>query len=168
MADSEKQAAFVAGLRKLAEQTAANNPSLSDMRTLAKMLVAETRAKIESGEPHSPLGAYMENEGGVSIIRPEGANRNRDSSELLSKLKNKASEGQIRAAALSEVIDKPIPGGSVVRFVQVHMEHSAGRALISGVPVNESDLRPQSPEVQGPAVNVFGGPTKPKIFPPRT
>lgn len=71
MVDPEKQAAFVAGLRKMAEDAAAKNPTLADMRNLAKSLVSETRARSVGGQMHAPLGAYMGKGGDVSIVTPE-------------------------------------------------------------------------------------------------
>lgn len=59
MTDPDKQAAFVSGLRKIAEEAAAKNPTLADMRALAKTLVTETRKRIANGEPFSPLGAHF-------------------------------------------------------------------------------------------------------------
>jgi hypothetical protein len=86
MADPEKQAAFVSGLRKIAEEAAAKNPTLADMRTLAKALVAETRTKIAGGQPYSPLGAHMGKDGGVSIFKPETQDPNQASADILLKL----------------------------------------------------------------------------------
>jgi hypothetical protein len=45
MIDPEKQAAFVAGLRKMADEAAAKNPPLTEVRKLAESLVSETRAR---------------------------------------------------------------------------------------------------------------------------
>jgi len=71
MTDSEKQSSFVAGLRQAAEAAAAKNPILADKRTIAKALVTEARMRIAGKQDYSPLGAYMQNDGQVSIIPSE-------------------------------------------------------------------------------------------------
>lgn len=71
---------------------------------------------------------------------------------------------QARSAALSDILDKQMPGGSMVKFIQVHVEHVTGKATVSAVPADDSVLLAGVPGTNGPAVAVFGGPTKPKIF----
>jgi hypothetical protein len=161
MTDPDKQAAFVSGLRKIAEEAAAKNPTLADMRALAKTLVTETRKRIANGEPCSPLGAHMGNDGGVSMLKPDP---NQGNADILRKLASLANEGNVRAAAVSEVVDKQLPGRSIMKFIQVHMEHIGGKAFISAVPADESVLLKGLPGADGPALCVFGGPTQPKIF----
>jgi hypothetical protein len=164
MADSEKQAAFVSGLRKLAEEAAAKNPVLADMRSLGKALVSEMRAEVACGQECVPLGAYMERDGEVLIVRPNAADSDEVFAEVLLTLKARAKEGNIRAAALCNVRGRQAPGGQSVKYIQVHMEHAQGKALLSAVPADESVSRASLPGVDGPALNFFGGPTQPKIF----
>jgi hypothetical protein len=52
----------------------------------------------------------------------------------------------------------------MVKFIQVHVEHVTGKATVSAVPADESVSLAGVPGTNGPAVAVFGGPTKPKIF----
>jgi hypothetical protein len=164
MADSEKQTVFISGLRKIAEEAASKNPALRDMRTLAKTLVAETRTVVARHQTHISLGAYMGREGEVSIIEPATQDASEASAEILLTLRARAKDGNIRAAALSVVRDKQVPGGAIVRFIQVHMEHVEGKAFISAVPADESVLLAGVPGAGGPALNMFGGPTQSKIF----
>ena len=164
MIDPEQQAAFVAGLRKMAEEAAAKNPTLADMRNLAKSLVRETRARSAGGQRRTPLGACMRKEGDVSIVTPEAEDPNQATAEILRKLKGHAEAGNIRAAAVSDIRDKQMPGGSMVKFIQVHVEHVTGKATVSAVPADASVSLAGVPGTNGPAVAVFGGPTKPKIF----
>lgn len=163
MADPEKQAAFIAGLRKKAEELAGKNPVFADMRMIGKSLLDEARKRIARGNEHPFFGAYLK-EGKVSLIEPQATEAERAASEILSKLRGLAQEGKIQAAAICNVIDKQIPGGSVEKFVSVHTEHSTGKATISQVPADESVLMRGVPGASGPAVGVFGGPTNPKIF----
>jgi hypothetical protein len=165
MTDHDKQAAFVSGLRKIAEEAAAKNPTLADMRALAKTLVTETRKRIANGEPFSPLGAHMGNDGGVSMLKPDP---NQGNADILRELASLAKEGNVRAAAVSEVVDKQVPGRSIMKFIQVHMEHIAGKAFTSAVPADESVLLKGVPGADGPALGVFGGPAQPKLFPARS
>lgn len=164
MADREKQAVFISGLRKLAEEAASKNPALAEMRTLAKTLVTETRTAIARGQTHIPLGACMGKEGEISIIRPAIQDPSEASAEILLALRTRAKIGNIRAAALCVILDKQLPGGQIVKFIQVHMEHAEGKAFISAVPAAESVLLAGVPGANGPALNAFGGPTQPKIF----
>jgi hypothetical protein len=110
----------------------------------------------------------MGKDGGVSIFKPETQDPNQASADILLKLGSLAREGTIRAAALCEVLDKQVPGGSIVKFIQVHMEHIAGKAFISAVPADESTLLAGVSGVDGPALNLFGGATQSKIFPGRS
>jgi hypothetical protein len=164
MADREKQAVLISGLRKIAEEAASKNPALADMRTLAKSLVTETRAVIARGQMHIPLGAYMGREGEVSIIKPTHQDTNEATAEILRTLRTRAKDGNIRAAALCVTHDKQVPSGQIVTFIQVHMEHVEGKAFISAVPADESFLLAGVPGAEGPALNMSGGPTQSKIF----
>jgi hypothetical protein len=85
MVDPEKQAAFVAGLRKMTEDAAAKTPTLADMKNLAKSLVSETRARSAGGQMRTPLGACMGKEGDVSIVTPEAEDPNQATAEILRK-----------------------------------------------------------------------------------
>ena len=118
MTDPDKQAAFVSGLRKIAEEAAAKNPTLADMRALAKTLVTETRKRIANGEPFSPLGAHMGNDGGVSMLKPDP---NQGNADILRELASLAKEGNVRAAAVSEVVDKQVPGRSIMKLSLIHI-----------------------------------------------
>lgn len=60
-----------------------------------------------------------------------------------------------------------MPGGSMVKFIQVHVEHVTGKATVSAVPADEAAWLAGVPGTDGPAVAVFGGPAKSKIFPSR-
>lgn len=166
MTDSEKQSSFVAGLRQAAEAAAAKNPILADKRTLAKALVTEARTRIAGKQDYSPLGAYMQNDGQVSII-PAEHESSLGTTEIVSTLKGLAAGGHIRAAAFCEVGDRQIPVGPVLKFIQIHTEHVAGKPFVSAVPVDESALTATAPGADGAALGVFGGPAKPIIFPPR-
>jgi hypothetical protein len=163
MTDSKEQAQFVGSLRKFAEDAAAKNPILADMRALGKILVAEKRKQIAGGDSFSPLGAYMTAKGEIEIVRPSPSDDSAGGHILL-ELKYHANEGTIRAAALCQPMDKQVPGGPVVKFIQVHMEHVSGKAFISAIPADESDLSAGLPGVRSPAVSVFGKPTKSIIF----
>jgi hypothetical protein len=55
-----------------------------------------------------------------------------------------------------------------MKFIQVHMEHIAGKAFTSAVPADESVLLKGVPGADGPALGVFGGPSQPKLFPARS
>ena len=149
----------------MAEEAAAKNPTLGDRRALAKALVSESRTMIASGRTQTPLGAYMGKDGDISIIKPEAEDPNQASAELLLKLRSQAEAGNIRAAALCDIVDKQMSGGTMLKCIQVHMEHVAGKAFISAVPADESVLLAGVPGADGPAVAVFGGPAKSKIFP---
>jgi hypothetical protein len=167
MIDPEKQAAFVAGLRKMADDAAAKNPTLTEVRKLAKSLVSETRARSARGQMRTPLGAYMGKEGDVSIVTSNAEDPNQATAEIRLKLKSHAEAGNIRAAALSDILDKQMPGGSMMKFIQVHVEHVTGKATVSAVPADEPALLAGVPGTDGPAVAVFDGPAKSKIFPGR-
>jgi hypothetical protein len=165
--DPDKQREFLAGLRRAAEAAAAKNPILADKRILAKALVDEARTRIEKYQDCPPVGAYMQNDGQVSTI-PAGGESSVGKTEILSTLKSLAAEGKIRAAAFCEIRDRQIPAGPVLKFIQIHMEHVAGKPFLSAVPVDESALTASTPGVDGPALSVFGGPTTPMIFLPAT
>ena len=163
MTDPEKQATFIAGLRKKAEELAAKNPVSAEMRLIGKSPLGEARKRIAAGNEHPVIGAYL-NEGTVSMIEPEATEAEQAGEEILSKLRGLAQAGKIQTAAMCNVIDRQIPGGSVEKFVSVHMEHSTGKAVISQVPADEAVLMRGVPGANGPAVALFGGPTNPKIF----
>lgn len=165
MTDSEKQSRFVAGLRQAAEAAAKKNPILADKLTLAKALVTEARMRIAGNQDYSPLGAYMQNDGQVSII-PSEHESSLSTIEIVSTLKALAAGGHIRAAAFCEVGDRQIPGAPVLKFIQLHTEHVAGKPFVSAIPVDESALKATAPGADGPALGVFGGPTRAIIFPP--
>jgi hypothetical protein len=163
MADNENQAKLIAALRKKAEEQAAKNPVFANMRLIGKALVDEARKRIAGGNRHPSIGAYLA-EGTVSLIEPGATEGEQAGDEILSKLRGLAQEGKIQAAAICNVIDRQIPGGSVEQFISVHLEHSTGKAVISQVPVDEVVLMRGVPGVSGPAVGLFGGPTNSKIF----
>jgi hypothetical protein len=163
MADSDKQDAFVASLRKLAEEAAAKNPILADIRALGKTLVGEKRRQIAAGDSLSPVGAYMTAKGEVELIKPTQSDDDAGG-RILAKLIDHANQGTIRAAALCQPADKQVPGGPIVRFIQVHVEHVSGKAFLTAIPADESDLSAGLPGVTGPAVSVFAKPTKSIIF----
>jgi hypothetical protein len=52
----------------------------------------------------------------------------------------------------------------MIRFVQTHIEHVTGQAVVSGTPVYESALAHSIPGVNGPALLAFGGKVHSKIF----
>jgi hypothetical protein len=54
-----------------------------------------------------------------------------------------------------------------LKFIQVHVELVTGNAMVSAVPADEAVLLAGLPGTGGPAVAVFGGPAKSKIFPGR-
>jgi hypothetical protein len=163
MVDPEKQAAFIAALRKKAEDLAAQNPVFADMRLIGKALVDEARKRIANGNGQTSIGAYL-TEGTVSLVEPEATGAEQAGAEILSKLRGLAQEGKIQAAAICNVIDRQIPSGSVEKFVSVHAEHSTGKAVISQIPADEAILMRGVPGASGPAVGMFGGPTNSKIF----
>jgi hypothetical protein len=166
MTDSEKQAAFLAGLRKAPEEAAAKNPTLADMGKLAKALVAAARTKIAESQTYSPLGAYLDSDGEVSIVRPESEDSNVASTDILLKLATLAREGNLRAAAICHVLDKQILA-SIATFIQVHIEHVVGKVLVTAVPADKSVLLAGAPGVEDPAGGWFGSRTQSKIFSPR-
>jgi len=163
MADPANQAAFIAALRKKAEELAAKNPVLADLRLIAKALVDEARKRIADGSGRTTIGAYL-SEGTISLIDAEASETEQAETETLSKLRELARQGNIRAAGVGKVIEKEIPSGSVEKFVSVHAEHSTGKAVISQIPADEAALMRGFPGVSGPAVGVSGGPANPKIF----
>jgi hypothetical protein len=163
MADPGKQAEFIAALRKKAEELAAANPVLADMRSIGKALVGEARTRIANGNAHTSIGAYLMG-GSISLVESEATEAELAEAEILSKLKGLALEGHIQAAAMCKVADRQAPGGSLEKYVDVHMEHSNGKAISSSMPVDESVLIRGVPGADGPSVGVFGGPTKPRIF----
>lgn len=163
MVDPEKQAAFIAGLRKKAEELAAKDPVFADLRLVGKALLDEARRRILVGNEHTSIGAYL-TEGTISLIEPGANDLEEAKAEILSKLRRMADKGTIQAAALCNVIDRQIPGGSVERLVSVHAEHSTGKAVISQVPADEAILMKGVPGASGPAVALFGGKTNSKIF----
>src|ERR1700742_2407285 len=160
MSESDKQE-FLASLRKAAEAAAAKNPTLADMRTVAKALVAEARTRIAATQMCSPLGAHMGIDRRVSIIDADGEDSNLIRAEIVRKLRGLAVDNSIRAAAFCYVVDKEIPGGPTMKFIQVHMEHVAGKAFTSAVPVDESALTDNIPGLDGPAAALFGGGAQP-------
>jgi hypothetical protein len=161
--DPQSQAAFIAALRKKADDAAAANPVLSDIRLLAKTLVDEARKRQSDGRGHTSIGAYLAG-GVVSMIEAESADGARLGDDILLKLRALAQEGEIQAAAMCRIIDKQIPGGSIEKFIEVRAEHSTGKAIISAVPADQSALMKGAPGAKGPAIGLFGGPTTPKIF----
>lgn len=163
MVDPEKQASFIAALRKKADESAAKDPILADMRLVGKALLDEARRRIAVGSEHTSIGAYLR-EGTISLIEPEANDAEQANEELLSKLREIAQEGSIQAAAMCKVIDRQIPGGSVERFVSVHAEHSTGKAVVSQAPANEAALMKGVEGASGPAVGLSGGRTYSKIF----
>jgi hypothetical protein len=167
MTDPEKQAAFIDALRKKAEEAAAKDPVLADMRLIGKALLHEARKRIADGNKHTSIAAYLK-EGTVSLIEPEATDATQAGAELLSNLRQLAQKGNIQAAALCEIVPKQFPGGSVEKFVSVHTEHSTGKAVISQMPADEAVLMRGVPGASGPAIGMFGGPTNPKIFASQT
>jgi hypothetical protein len=161
--DSEKQSAFINALRKKTEEAAAKDPVLADMRMIGKALLNEARKRIAEGNKHTSVGAYLK-QGTVSLIEPQETEAAEAAAELLSSLRHLVTQGDIQAAAQCEVVRKQLPGGSVEKFVSVHTEHSTGKATISQMPANEALLMRGVPGASGPAIGIFGGPTKPKIF----
>jgi hypothetical protein len=163
MGDPEKQASFIGALRKKAEELSAKDPVFADMRLVGKALLDEARRRIAVGNEHTSIGAYLR-EGTISLIEPEANDVEQAKEELLSKLRGIAQKGNIQAAAMCNVIDKQTPGGSVERFVSVHVEHSTGKAVISQLPANEAVLMKGLGGASGPAVGLLGGRTYSKIF----
>jgi hypothetical protein len=163
MTDPEKQSEFIAGLRKKAEELAASNPVIGDMRSVGRALVGEARTRTANGNARTSIGAYLM-DGSISFVESEATETQLAEVEILSKLKTLALEGQIQAAATCKVVDRQVPGGSLEKYVDVHMEHFTGKALNSSMPVDESALIRGVPGVDGPSVRVFGGPVKPRIF----
>jgi hypothetical protein len=163
MADPDNQAAFVASLRKKAEELAAKNPVFADLRSIGKALVDEARKRIADGNEHPSIGAYL-SEGTISLIDPEATETEQAGTEMLSKLRELARKGTIQAAGVCKVIEKQMPGGSIEKFVSVHAEHSTGKAVTSQIPADEAVLMRGVPGASGPAVGVSGGPANPKIF----
>jgi hypothetical protein len=149
----------------MTEEAAAKNPTLGDMRPLAKALVSESRSLIAGGRTQTPVRAYMGKDGDISILNPDAKDLNQANAELLLKLSRQEKEGNIRAAALCDIVDKQIPGGAIVKFMQVHVERVIGKAFATAVPADESVLLAGVPGVDVPALPVFGGPTQSKIFP---
>ena len=163
MVDPEKQAAFIAGLRKKAEELAAKNPAIADMRMVGKALLIEARKRAVDGNQNTSLGAYLM-QGTVTLIEPEENEPIQAEAEILSKLKVLAEGGNVQAIALCKVVERQVPGGRVEQFVSVHAEHATGQAIISQLPVDEAVLMQGVPGASGPAVGLFGGPANPKIF----
>lgn len=168
MTDTDKQAAFLAALRKKAEEIAAKNPdpARDDRTKVMRALVEESRAKLEAGGTRALLGAYMKNDGSVSVFEPEFGDPARAVDEILKRLKARVLEGTIRAAGLSETLDKEIPtaSGQMKKFIQLRIEDRTGKAMKFALPVNKPDLLAGVPGVNGPAVSFFGGPVDPMIF----
>jgi hypothetical protein len=104
----------------------------------------------------------MGNEGEVSVVRSERQDSNLADTDILLKLRSLAAGGNIRAAAICHILDKQVPGGPILKFIQMHIEHVVGKAIISAVPVDESA------SLVSPALSAFGGPTQSKIFPHRS
>jgi len=163
MTDAEKQAEFIAALRKKAEDAAVSNPVLADLRSIGKALVAEMRSRIANGNVRTSMGACLMT-GSISFVEPEAHEAGLAEAEILSKLMKLAEDGQIQAAATCKVGERQIPGGRLEKYLEVHMEHSTGKAFNSSTPVDESVLMRGVPGANGPAVAVFGGPAKARIF----
>lgn len=163
MADPEKQAKFNEALRKKDEESAAANPVLADMRSIGKALVAEARGRIANGNARTSIGACLMG-GSISLVESEAADTGLAHAEIVSKLTKLALEGGIQAAAICKVADKQIPGGHPEKYVDVHVEHSSGKAFNFSVPVDKSVLMKGVPGADGPSVGVFGSPAKARIF----
>jgi hypothetical protein len=164
MPDSRNQAAFVAALRQKAEELAASDPVLEDLRMVGKTLVDEFRRRVAAGSPPKSMGGYLAG-GSVSLIVPETTDE-QAGGEILFKLRTLAHEGKIQAAAMCTITDRLIPPGGIQKFLSVHVEHSTGRALLSSVPTDESVLMRGVQGVNGPAMAMSGGRTNPVIFTP--
>jgi len=139
---------------------------LSDMAKLAKALVAAAQTRMAESRTYSPLGAYMGNDGDVLIVTPEREDFDHASTHILLKLRNLAGLGNLRAAAVCRVFNKKILS-SLTTFIQVHVEHAAGKVLVVAVPSHKSVLLTAGQEVEDASEGGLGSWTRSKIFSPR-
>jgi hypothetical protein len=161
--DPAEQAAFIAGLRKRAEELSANNPILGELRRLGKTMVDLSRKLIAEGSV-SPLGGYIRSDQQIIFVETNCADPKQAMDDLVSALREQARNGGIRAAAISSLVEIPPPMGPVMH-VRVHLEHATGLAFVNSIPANESELMSGVPGVDGPAIAASGGKVRPIIFP---
>jgi hypothetical protein len=165
--DPQKQAALVESLRKAAEDAAARNPAIGEVRAAAKPLVDEIRRRKQSAIQSFVLASYLSLEGAVCFLEADDSGDERGEPGLFAKLAVLAKEGKIRAAAVGTVIAGPSPSHptTMAEFIQVHSEHISGLAARSLAPVDPTLLQGGVSGVAGPAVALMSGKAEPRIFP---
>lgn len=164
MSEDTDQAKFIAGLRKLAEKHAANNPTFGRLRLLTKTLVDKTRERFNQGEISPTLGACLLTNNDVQLIYPT-ADGERAQAEILATLQRLATAGHIVGGACSTILQRPlVPNGPAVPFIDIHAELVEGLALRSAIPADLSVLEKGVPGVSGPSLPLYGKKIEPRIF----
>jgi hypothetical protein len=164
MADSSDQSKLIAGLRNVAENHAAKDPTFAKLRALGKTLVDETRKRFNQGEASVTLGACLLKNNEVQLILPNAQNESAQS-EIVATLQRLAASGQILGGACSTILPRPlVPNGPTVPFIDVHTELVDGLAVRSAVPADLSILEKGVPGVKGPFLPAYATKVEPRIF----
>jgi hypothetical protein len=164
--DPTEQAAFIDGLRKMAEELSAKTPVLGELRRLGKTMVEQSRKRVAEGSL-SPLGAYISSDEQIVFVETKFGEPKQANDDLVSGLSKLARDGGIRAAAISSLLEMPPPVGPLM-LIRVHLEHATGLAFVNSTPAYESELMAGVRGVDGPAIAASGGKVKPVIFSSRS
>jgi hypothetical protein len=164
MAEGKDQSKFIAGLRNLAEEHAANDPTFAKLRMLGKALVDETRNRMNQGETSLTLGSCLLNDSQVQMIYPATNGEKctvRDCRYFAAPRDSWTDTGwcmQHHPAKASRAEWPTVP------FIDVHAELVDGVAVRSAVPADISILEKGVPGVSGPSLPVYSKKVEPRIF----
>jgi hypothetical protein len=105
----------MAALKKRAEEAAAKNPVLAEMRAIGQALVGDVRNRLTEGRRSEPLGAYSAQDGQIVRIEPQSSDGNTAIERVFSQLRTLAAKGEIRVAGIAILVERSLPGKETVR-----------------------------------------------------